>query len=126
MIGEEEDFYNTLQQRYQSTELREVFERIFGETRVVFARATITIPAGKSVQVAARIQKRKQQETQEYAFDFFSAAHSQLPLKKTAFRLTIEDGITITEQNLGLKQKKASVWKAVLSKKPYSFSVTMF
>lgn len=126
MFGEEEDFYNTLQQRYQSTELREVFERIFGETRVVFARATITIPAGKSVQVAAHIQKRKQQETEEYAFDFFSAAHSQLPLKKTAFRLTIEDGITITEQNLGLEQKKASVWKAVLSKKPYSFSVTMF
>ncbi len=126
MIGEEEDFYNTLQQRYQSTELREVFERIFGETRVVFARATITIPAGKSVQVAARTQKRKQQETQEYAFDFFSAAHSQLPLKKTAFRLTVEDGLSLTEQNLGLKQKKASVWKAVLSKKPYSFSVTMF
>lgn len=130
MIGEEEGFYDTLTKRYQSTELKEVFERLFGETRAVFARATVTIPAKKSVQVTARIQKAKQpdtggskQDAPQYAFDLFSAADSQLTLKKTAFSLTLADGWELAEQDLGLKRKKASVWKAVLSGKPYSFSV---
>ncbi|MDE7310507.1 MAG: hypothetical protein K2N87_02620 [Eubacterium sp.] len=125
MISEEDSFYDTLKKRYQSTELKEVFERIFGETRVVYAKITVTIPAKESIQAVAQIQKhkQKQQEGKEYSFDFFHTAQSGLPLKKTDFRLELDDGWTLAQQDMGLEQKKASVWKAALSKKAYSFSV---
>lgn len=126
MASEEDAFYDTLRQRYQSTELSEVLERIFGEARVVYARATVTIPAKQSIQVTARTQKQKRRPDsggQQYTFDLFPAAQSHLPLKKANFRLSLADKWKLAKQDLRLEQKKASVWKSVLSKKAYSFSV---
>lgn len=59
MISEEDDFYRILTQRYENTELTEVFERMFGETRVVYAMATVTIPAKETVRVVVQTQKRQ-------------------------------------------------------------------
>lgn len=59
MISEEDDFYSVLMQRYENAELTEVFERMFGETRVVYAMATVTIPAKKAVRAVVQTQKRQ-------------------------------------------------------------------
>ncbi len=59
MISEEDDFYRVLMQRYENAELTEVFERMFGETRVVYAMATVTIPAKATVRAVVQTQKRQ-------------------------------------------------------------------
>ena len=114
MISEEEDFYRALMQRYENTELTEVFERMLGETRVVYAMATVTIPAKETIRAVVQTQKRQNagnymlltdddetdrmdenqtdvydaggmEEGGTYVYDFLSAAQSRLSVKKTDF-----------------------------------------
>ena len=59
MISGEEEFYHTLVQYYGSTELTEVCEKLSGETRVVYAMTTVTIPARQTCKVTTYIQKRQ-------------------------------------------------------------------
>lgn len=123
MISEEEDFYDTLTKRYGTTELQEIFERIFGETRIVYAMTAVTVPAGKTVKVTARSQKQQEnghyilgsgpQDTEEFRYDFLSAGQSRLKIKKTAFRLKAEEAWQLAGQNMGLVQKRKTVWKTV-------------
>lgn len=132
-VSEEEDFYDTLTERYQSLELSEILRKLFGETRVVYARTTVTIPAGQAIRAVAQTQKPQNTEQdlsmgqndadKVYPYDFLSAAQSQLQIKKTAFRLELGQEWQLTEQNLGLKQTHGSVWKAVLKQKSYYFSI---
>ncbi len=131
MISEEEDFYHTLLQRYQSTELAEVFERLFGETRVVYALMTVTIPSKQTVRVSARTQKRQpgvkdiaadgEAADNGYRYDFFSSAQSRLQIKKTAMRLGLSGEWKLADENIGLEQKRGDVWKGELRAGNYYF-----
>lgn len=134
VMGDEETFYDTLMGRYQSTELKEIFGKLFGETRVVYAMATVTVPAGKSIQVTARTQKRQSQGhyalmdkdaggREDYRYDILPGTQSHLSIGKTAFQLVLPDGWQIKEDDMGLERKKASVWKAVIDKKARYFTV---
>ena len=122
MISEEERFYDSLIQRYQSTELTEIFERLFGETRVVYARATVTIPAKQSIQVTTRIQKRPNEgnymlaeETEregDILYDFLSSDQSHLKIYTTSVSIKLLDAWQLTDQSMNLKQKREQIWKA--------------
>lgn len=126
MISEEDDFYRVLTQRYETTELTEVFERMFGETRVVYAMATVTIPAKKTIRAVAQTQKRQNagnymlpenrgaDRDQTYVYDFLSAAQSRLRMKKTDFRLTLPAEWKIAKEDCGLEKKRDGVWKGEL------------
>lgn len=122
MISEEDRFYDTLLQRYQSVELSEIFERLFGETRVVYARATVTIPARKTIRVTVHIQKRQKNtmdagtkesdaETQQQ-YDFFPGMQSHLQIVKTSVSLQLKEEWQLAGQNLGLTEKQKQIWKA--------------
>lgn len=122
MISEEEDFYHTLLQRYQSTELEEVFERLFGETRVVYALMTVTIPSKQTVRVSARMQKRQPGAKDiAYRYDFFSSTQSHLQIKKTTMRLGLSGEWELTDDNIGLERKRGDVWKGELGAGNYYF-----
>lgn len=122
MMSEEERFYDSLIQRYQSTELTEIFERLFGETRVVYARATVTIPAKQSIQVTTRIQKRQKEgnfmlseETDregDILYDFLSNDQSHLKIHATSVSFKLLDAWQLTDQSMDLKQKRKQLWKA--------------
>lgn len=129
MTGDEESFYDTLLQRYQSTELTEVFEHLFGETRVIYARATVTVPAEQSIQVTVRTQKRETKtgsawlENAETSYDFLSDAQSHLKIKKSSATIRLAKEWEIRDQNLGLKQAGRHIWKAKLKKRAWSLTV---
>lgn len=134
MVSEEEAFYDTLVQRYQSAELTEIFERLFGETRVVYAMTTVTIPAKQSIQAEVQALKRQnagnykliaEKDTgKEAQYDFLPASQSRLQIAKTVIRLTLEDGYLLADQDMGLVQKREGVWKAELRNKAYCFTIT--
>lgn len=138
MVGEEETFYDDLAKRYQSTELKEILERLFGETRVVYAMATVTVPAKQSVRVTAHTQKRQNSgkfilmqesgdaKVQEgrYQYDFFSSKQSRLQVTGTDFRLVLGKEWQLAGDTMGLKRRRQLVWGAKLGGKPYSFSVS--
>lgn len=121
IISEEERFYDTLMQRYQSVELSEIFERLFGETRVVYARATVTIPAKRTVRVTVQVQKRykktmdagegEQETEKQMQYDFFPGTQSHLKITKTSVLLQLKDAWQLTGQNLGLLEKRKQIWK---------------
>lgn len=133
MVSDEAAFYDTLVQRYQSVELSEILERLFSETRVVYAMTTVTIPAKQSIQ--AKVQALKRQNTGNYMlaaekaagkdaqYDFLPASQSHLEIVNTSFRLTLEDGWQLADQDLGFVQKREGVWKADLQNKAYYFTV---
>lgn len=134
MVSDEEAFYDMLVQRYQSVELSEILERLFGETRVVYAMTTVTIPAKQSIQ--AKVQALKRQNTGNYMlaaekaagkdaqYEFLPASQSHLQIANTGFRLLLEDGWQLADQDLGLVKKREGVWKADLQNKAYYFTVT--
>ena len=140
MMSEEEDFYRVLMQRYENTELTEVFERMLGETRVVYAMATVTIPAKETIQAVVQTQKRQNAgnymlltddsetdhmdenqtdtndaggmaEGETYVYDFLSAAQSRLSVKKTDFRVVLSEEWKIADEDCGLEQKRDYLWK---------------
>ncbi len=119
MIGEEDTFYDTCRQRYQNTELTEIFERLFGETRVVYARATITVPAKQIVKVIIRTQKRRSQAPDrpdeaadmDVTYDFISDEQSHLPIGRTAVTLRCEGAWQLKEQTMGLRETQNHIWK---------------
>lgn len=123
VISGEEDFFDTLVQRYQSTELKEIFEKLLGETRIVYAMATVTVLAKQTLKVTARTQKRQDnghyytpqavKKDADYRFDLLSSAGSHLNIAKSTFVLTLPDEWEIADSSLNLKRKK-SVWKAAL------------
>lgn len=121
MMSEEDLFYDTLMQRYQSLELTEIFERLFAETRVIYARTTVTIPAKQSVQVTVQTQKCQKQANDllaedqandgDITYDFLPSTQSRLPIGKTSVLFQVEDPWQVTEQNLGLKKERKRIWK---------------
>ncbi len=124
IIEGEEAFYDTLVQRCQSTELMEIYEKIFGEMRIIYAMAAVSIPPGKTIKVIARTQKRqcnghyslaegRTEEKQDYAYDLLLSAVSRLNVKKTSFQLALPKGWQLIDNDLGLKCKK-NVWKGKL------------
>lgn len=129
MVDEEESFYETLLRRYQSTELTEIFEHLFGETRVIYARATVTVPAEQSLQVTVRTQKRQTQKSSVYlenaeaSYDFLSDAQSHLQIKKSSVTIKLAKEWELKDQNLGLKQVRRRVWKAKLRKRAGNFTI---
>ncbi len=136
VIGNEESFYHELLERYHTTELREIYEQLLGETRIVYAMTTVMIPAGQSVQVTAQVCRRQyyghymlmnedeqEQQADHYQFDFMMDDNSRLNVEKTSLRLKLSAEWQIIEENLGLEQKK-SVFKAVLGDNMYHFIVS--
>lgn len=128
VIDEEESFYRTLTQRYQSAELKEIFNQLFGETRMVYALTTVTIPAKQSVQIIARTQKLQNnghfmlmdtktddENRDEYQYDFLSTAQSHLSIKKTKLRLELPAGWEVGRDNIDLAKQKKTVWNTTLS-----------
>lgn len=120
----EEDFYDALLQRWQTAELKEICEKIFGETRLVYAMATVTIPAGKTLKVTARTQKRpvsmyyalaegqtdalaEGQKEDAHDYDFLSSAKSLLNIKKALLQLSLPKEWKLADSNPSLKQKKS-------------------
>lgn len=133
MAGEEDTFYDMLVQRYQSTELTEIFERLFGETRVVYAMTTVTIPAKQSVQATVQTKKRQKagngmpydvdSADDGVRYDFFSGTLSRLQIDKTALRLKFTGQWQLVEQNMDLEQKQERVWKGDLREQDAYFIV---
>lgn len=131
VISEEEDFYDTLKERYGGTELKEILERMFGETRIVYAMATVTIPAKHSVRVTARTQKQQEQghymlkdakdAGEDFRYDFLSESQSRLQIKKTAFRLEVAKEWEVSDQDAGLVKKRDSVWEAEFGDEEHYF-----
>lgn len=127
----EDDFYDTLTERYHSTELQEISNRMFAEIRIVYAMGTVTIPAGETVKVTARTQKQQENghyvfadgplRTDSFRYDFLSGAQNRLRIKKTDFQLHLADEWEIMKQNMGLVQKRDDVWKTVLHDKDCYF-----
>ncbi len=115
----EEEFYDRLVQRYGSSELWDAFEKLMGETRILYALSTITILPGQSVQVTVRTQKS---QAAPYTYDYLPAANSHLNIKKTVAAFTLSDEWRIAKQNMGLEQKKG-VWRAVFKNKLHSVTI---
>ena len=42
--GDEDTFYEHITNRYHTEELREIYEKLLGEVRIVYAMAMVTIP----------------------------------------------------------------------------------
>lgn len=141
VISDEDGFYDALTVRYRSTELKEIFGQIFGETRIIYAMATVTIPAKESLRVTARTWKRQnsghytlmdsrqENETEKkdghvFQYDFLSSRRSRLNMKKTNFHLVLPKGWQAGANDMNLEKKKALVWKAVLYEDSYSLTVT--
>lgn len=116
----EEEFYDKLLQRYGSSELWDVFEKLMGETRILYALSTITILPGQSVRVTVRTQKS---QDGPYTYDYLPAKNSHLNIKKTVGIFTLPDAWQIAKQNMGLEQKK-TVWRAVFKNKLHSVTIT--
>lgn len=134
IIGDEDDFYYRLNMRYGSSELTEVFDRMFAETRIVYAMATVTVPAGKTIQVTARTQKQQPggryvmeegyaDMPEQFRYDILSASQSRLRMQKESFRLKLSGGWQVAEQDMKLKHKKGSVWQAGLRQDRSYFTV---
>ncbi len=123
MLSGEDEFYDILLAQYGSTELREVCEKLFGETRLIYAMSTVTIPAKKTLKVAAHIQKRQssafftipeqdvhddmQKET--YGYDFLNGTKSLINGTKTNIQLYLPKSWKLAKSSLNFKRKKA-VW----------------
>lgn len=130
VISGEEGFFDTLVQRYQSTELKEIYEKLLGETRIVYAMTTVTVLAKQTLKVTAHTQKRQnngyyytpqaEKDDADYRFDLLSSAGSHLNIAKSTFVLTLPDEWQVTDSSLNLKRKK-SIWKAALQTDSYYF-----
>lgn len=134
VVSTEEDFYDTLVQRYQKTDLEEIFDTMLKETRLVYAMVTVTIPAQKTIKVTAQAQKRQmfgnytlaendETENTVYQYDFASAKDSRLNVNKTVLRLSEPEIWKVTVDNPGLK-KSGGVLSASYKKGTYSFSLS--
>lgn len=134
VVSTEEDFYDTLVQRYQKTDLEEIFDTMLKETRLVYAMVTVTIPAQKTIKVTAQAQKRQmpgnytlaendETENTVYQYDFASAKDSRLNVNKTMLRLSEPEIWKVTADNPGLK-KSDGVLSASYKKGTYSFSLS--
>ncbi len=131
LLGSEDQFYNTLKESYLSTELKNIFQKLFGEARIIYALSTVTIPAGEAIQVTAHTQKRQdssvyaQDDGSQYQFDFFPGTQSRLNIQKTSCRVTLSKEWELVANNMGLKQKKGrQAWEGSLRGKLYYFTVT--
>lgn len=132
-IDGEDGFYDTVASRYQGTELSEVFGQLFGETRIIYAMSTVTIPAGESIRVTAKAQKRQNNGHyqvmdmdkgglkdgldgdighaalsggKQYQYDLLDGQSSRLQIGRQSFKLTLPEGWQAGENNLGLKEVK--------------------
>lgn len=123
VISTEDDFYDTLVQRYQKVDLEEIFETMLEETRLVYAMATVTIPAKKTLKVTAQVQKRQadgnyalageeENENTVYQYDFASAEDSRLNIKKTVFQMPEPEMWKATAKNPGLEKRGSGLFSS--------------
>ena len=134
VISAEDEFYDTLVQRYETIELEEILKIMFYETRIVYAMVTVTIPAEKTVRVTAQVQKRQiygnftlaeddESQKTSYQYDFVSAQNSRLNVKKTNFRLDEPEIWKVMVDDMGLKQNGSRL-SASFQKGNYSFIIS--
>ena len=129
--GDEDTFYEHITNRYHTEELREIYEKLLGEVRIVYAMAMVTIPAGQSVRVEALAQKRQYNGhfmlleensesagRKEYQFDFMTDDRSRLNIEKTVLKAQLPPEWDIIDENMKLK-KRGTAYMAVLEDKIY-------
>ena len=129
--GDEDTFYEHITNRYHTEELREIYEKLLGEVRIVYAMAMVTIPAGQSVRVEALAQKRQYNGhfmlleensesagRKEYQFDFMTDDRSRLNIEKTVLKAQLPPEWDIIDENMKLK-KRGTAYRAVLEDKIY-------
>ena len=130
-VSQEDEFYDALVKRYGFTQLEEIFEMMFEETRIVYAMVTVTIPAKKTVKVTARTQKRQangnfklpwddEGQKTDFQYDFASTADSRLHVKKTFLQLDAGKMWKVTAEDMGL-QKRGGLLTASFGKGAHSF-----
>lgn len=134
VISTEDDFYDTLVQRYEIIELEEILKTMFQETRIVYAMVTVTIPAKKTMKAVAKVQKRQTygnftlaeediEQNATFQYDFVSAEDSRLNVRKTIFQLDEPKIWKVKEDDMGLKQNGSRL-SASLQNGDHSFALS--
>jgi hypothetical protein len=91
--------------------LEDMLEQVFSPTRVLYLRFTVTIPAGETVEVEARLRKYPSvdftgRERERRGFDLATGLGSSLTFTKQEAGLSGTQYIRILRQNFGFDPEK--------------------
>lgn len=136
----EEAFYDTVAQQYHTVNIQEAYTQLLAETRVVYAMAMATVPAGGSIRITANLQKRQPQLSyafeestvfpdEAYGYDFLPDGADRLHIRHAALSLVLPEGWKVLDETANADgklafEKKKNRLLAEMEKKAYHLQLS--
>jgi len=136
VISGEDVFSDRMYERYRTRDIKEACETLLSETRIVYAMATVTIPANETVKIVAGTKKLQSKGHYllpyssdydtggNYYYDISADGDNPLNIAKTVFRLSLAGDWELSSDDMDLTyRKKKSEYRARLASGDYRLGV---